>query len=246
MVDRDTEQALAIPLESVPTIVAAVLGRARNLEHERDAFRAENATLRARVEELEGQIQEKDIEIRGGACHGCKLLRNQLDKVFSVIELVMGGHAPDTDTGIEWLNKLRGRLFAELMTSNDWRKRVGRDYSYEPILEEDIRKLRAELEELRDNHLPKVEGALSRANKIGSACDEEIESLRAELAAAKVDSERLRVLEGLLLDLKIKWSRHELGHICRWEVVVGGVWTHFAELDTAIDAARAGEGVDGE
>lgn len=42
----------------------------------------------------------------------------------------------------------------------------------------------AELSELRDNHLPKVEAALQRANKIGAECDRQIKALEANLIMA--------------------------------------------------------------
>lgn len=47
-----------------------------------------------------------------------------------------------------------------------------------------VESLEAELSELRDNHLPKVKGALQRANKIGAECDRQIKALEASLTMA--------------------------------------------------------------
>ena len=44
-----------------------------------------------------------------------------------------------------------------------------------------INRQQAELEELKENHLPKVEAALKRANEIGRSVDLENERLKAEI-----------------------------------------------------------------
>ena len=81
-----------------------------------------------------------------------------------------------------------------------------------------------------------------RCDSYGVACDDimadEIDRLRAELAACQQDAERYRWLRGTVPESSSRWARWRL------ECWISGAWHELRglHLDTCIDAARKGEG----
>lgn len=67
-----------------------------------------------------------------------------------------------------------------------------------------------ELDELKNNHLKKVEAALRRANLIGMDCDREIARLKAQLADAKIENKAIRAW--ICPSDVGEWIRHP----CKW------------------------------